>query len=70
MSALESSHAIWESVKIARSMQQDQDLVVVCHFSFAVLQADLIINLDSVCLDEVIKMSSRSLNFFPNGQIF
>ncbi|PPQ68140.1 hypothetical protein CVT25_014066 [Psilocybe cyanescens] len=26
--ALESSHAIWESVKIARSMQQDQDLVV------------------------------------------
>ena len=31
-SALESSHAIWEAMKIAKTLSKDKDLVVVSHF--------------------------------------
>ena len=31
LSALESSHAIWEAMKIAKTLSKDQDLVVVSH---------------------------------------
>lgn len=34
-SALESSHAIWHAVKIAKAMSKDQDIVVVCSFRAA-----------------------------------
>lgn len=30
--ALESSHAIWEAVKLAKSLGKDKDIVVVCAF--------------------------------------
>ena len=32
-SALESSHAIWEAMKIAKTLSKDKDLVVVSHLS-------------------------------------
>ena len=34
ISALESSHAIWEAMKVAKTLSKDQDLVVVSHLSF------------------------------------
>ena len=34
LSALESSHAIWEAMKVAKTLSKDKDLVVVSHFSF------------------------------------
>lgn len=34
LSALESSHAIWEAMKIAKTLSKDKDLVVVSRFSF------------------------------------
>lgn len=35
LSALESSHAIWEAMKIAKTLSKDKDLVVVSHFLFS-----------------------------------
>lgn len=32
LSALESSHAIWEAMKIAKTLSKDQDIVVVSYF--------------------------------------
>ena len=40
--ALESSHAIWEAMKIAKTLSKDQDLVVVSHLSFSSFSSLLI----------------------------
>ena len=44
--ALESSHAIWEAMKIAKTLSKDQDLVVVSHhsnFSLSVFLIDAVL---------------------------
>jgi len=30
--ALESSHAVWEAVRLAKTLRKDQDIVLVCYF--------------------------------------
>lgn len=30
--ALESSHAVWEAVRLAKTLPKDQDVVLVCYF--------------------------------------
>jgi len=30
--ALESSHAVWEAVRLAKTLPKDQDVVLVCDF--------------------------------------
>jgi tryptophan synthase beta subunit len=64
--ALESSHAIWEGVRLAKTLGKDKDIVIVspsfastCPFSY----------LASVYRVEVIRMSSKFLSFcLANGR--
>ena len=68
LSALESSHAIWEAMKVAKTLPKDKDLVVVSHLSLYFIFISLI-PLDSAYRDEVTKTLSRFRMFYPNGLI-
>lgn len=67
VSALESSHAIWQAVQIAKTMSKEQDIVVVCSMSpFSIIRHKLKI-LSSVYLEEETRMLSRYPSYFQNG---
>lgn len=66
--ALESSHAIWEAVKIAKTLRKDQDLVVVSIIYLELTYlCDGFLDILSACPGEATKMLNRFLNFCPNG---
>ena len=65
--ALESSHAIWEAMKIAKTLPKDQDLVVVSHLSiYSMLFSH---QCTSAYLDEATKTLSRFQISYRNGLI-
>ena len=68
LSALESSHAIWEAMKIAKTLSKDKDLVVVSHFSLFHFHIFLYL-IDSAYRDEATKTLSRFRISSPNGLI-
>lgn len=66
--ALESSHAIWEAVRLAKSLPKDQDLVVVSHVDLHLCKSsDLHF---SVSLDGETRTSNKFLSFFLSGPTF
>ena len=63
--ALESSHAIWEAVRLAKSLPKDQDLVVVSHVD---LHLSKISDLHfSASLDGETRTSNKFLSFSLSG---
>jgi tryptophan synthase len=68
--ALESSHAIWEGVRLAKTMEKGKDIVIVRIFICRSL-LPLIPTISSACLAEAIRMLSKYLSCFrANGQRF
>ena len=60
--ALESSHAIWEGVRLAKTLPKDQDIVIVRpNLSGVSILAE---SPCSACRDVETRTSSRSLSFF------
>ena len=66
--ALESSHAIWEAVKLAKTLPKGQDIVVVRLFILPLTSCYINQCIHSACLAVVIKMSSKSPSYCPSGQ--
>jgi hypothetical protein len=53
--ALESSHAVWEAVRLAKTLPKDQDIVLVCRrYLFQSLRC-FTLHFPSVCLDVVTR---------------
>ncbi|SRR6266851_9452402 len=69
--ALESAHAVWEAVRLAKTLPQDQDIVLVCYCDFFYLHRSFTLHLPSVCLDAVTRTWNRYPSFsLENGQTF
>lgn len=71
--ALESAHAVWEAVRLAKTLPRDQDIVLVCPRCF--VRSALVFHVlsipFSVCPDAEIRMWSKyPSSSLENGQIF
>jgi hypothetical protein len=69
--ALESAHAVWEAVRLAKTLPQDQDLVLVSPCCFLESRWCFTYYLFSVCPDAVTRMWSKYPSYsLENGQTF
>ena len=69
--ALESAHAVWEAVRLARTLPRDQDIVLVGPCCFIRSRKCSTFYLFSACLDAVTRMWNKYPSFsLENGQTF
>ena len=53
--ALESSHAVWEAIRLAKTLPQDQDIVLVGFRYHFLVKRDFPLCLPSACPDAVTR---------------
>jgi len=71
MKALESAHAVWEAVRLAKTLPRDQDIVLVGPCCFVQSLKCFTFYLFSVCPDAVTRMWSKyTSSSLENGQTF
>jgi hypothetical protein len=69
--ALESAHAVWEAVRLAKTLPRDQDIVLVGPCCFVQSHKCSTFYLFSVCPDEVTRMWSKyPSSSLENGQAY